>query len=257
VKIRFTGLGAVPNDDVVRNWAYAQSLGFPKIGKAETEHLAVVGGGPSIADRLDELKVWPGDIWAINGAFQWLRQRGVRATFFSIDPTDLILDDLVGARRAVLGMTCHRSVFSVLSDIHVEAFSTYGPDAIECGATTATSAIHAALVWGYKSVTFFGCEGSWGEQFTHAYGNARPTGSLPQFHDLLRVSCNGQEFLTAPDMIMQVEFLSRMIRELPKFAFEKSGGLLGAAVESPDIDVIAGTAAMHQAIEQQQEPEAV
>lgn len=251
MKINFTGINPVPDEQIVRNWEYARSLGFPKIGKAETEHLAIVGGGPSIASRLDELKSWDGDIWAINGAFKWLRERGVKATFFSIDPTDLILDDLTGARRAVLGMTCHRSVFSVLNDIHVEAFATHGPGAIQAGATTATSGIHAALVWGYKTVTFFGCEGSWGEQYTHAYGNARPTGGLPQFHDLIRVSCNGEEFLTAPDMIMQTEFLAKMIRELPKFAFEKSGGLLAAAVKSPDIEVIAGTPALHRAVEEQ------
>jgi hypothetical protein len=252
VKIRFTGVNPVPDDQVVRNWEYARSLGFPKIGKAETEHLAVVGGGPSIEKHLLELRAWDGDIWAINGAFQYLRQRGIRAAFFSLDPTDLILDDLVGARRAVLGMTCHRSVFSVLSDIHVEAFSTYGEGAIKAGATTATAAPHAALVWGYKTVTFFGCEGSWGKEFTHAYGNARPTGGLPQFHDLIKVSCNGEEFLTAPDMLMQVEFLSGVIRNAPKFAFERSGGLLAAAIQDPDIDVIAGNAALHAAVEKQQ-----
>jgi hypothetical protein len=86
---------------------------------------------------------------------------------------------------------------------------------------------------------FYGCESSFGES-THVYGN-RGIGNLMQ------VSCNGQEFLTTPDMMMQAEFLGDMIRQTPIFT-ERSGGLLSAFIASPDIDVIAATPDIHKAV---------
>jgi hypothetical protein len=141
VKIRFTGLNPIPDADVVRNVAHAKSLGFPKSGTAGAEHLAIVGGGPSIAGRLEDIRAWDGDVWAINGAFRYLRERDVDATFFSIDPTDLILPDLEGATRAVLGMTCHPDVFAAFDLATVCAIETR-----HAGVTTSTAGIHAAQV---------------------------------------------------------------------------------------------------------------
>jgi hypothetical protein len=94
---------------------------------------------------------------------------------------------------------------------------------------------------GYRSVTFFGCEGSYGGE-THAYTHERR-----DLRSLMRVKCNGEEFLTTPDMMMQAEFLGELIREAPMF-HERSGGLLSAVVANPEIDVIAATQRIHDAL---------
>lgn len=196
--------------------------------------LAIVGGGPSIDDRLDELAAWDGDIWAINGAFQWCRRNGIDAAFFTVDPLPETARHVGDAYRAVVSMQCNPLLFDALQWTDVEAF-----EPMASGATTATAAPIIAAEKGYRSVTFFGCESSFGDT-THAYGNR-------DLRSLMRVRCNGREFLTTPDMMMQAEFLGGLIREAPMFA-ECSGGLLSAFIADPEIDVIAATPRVHEAI---------
>jgi hypothetical protein len=236
VKIEFTSIGCVPAADLERNEDYARRLGFPKWSQAASQRLAVVGGGPSIAGKAEELAAWDGDIWAINGAFQWCFRRGIDAVFFTIDPQPLVTELVGNVERAVLAMSCDPSLFDVLMNADVEAFKL-GP----AGATTATAAPIFAAEKGYRSVTFFGCESSYGES-THAYINHGR-----DLKSLMRVRCNGEEFLTTPDMMLQAEFLGGLIREAPMFE-ERSGGLLSAFIASPEIDVIAATQCIHDGL---------
>jgi hypothetical protein len=236
VKIEFTSVGCVPAVDLERNEDYARRLGFPKWSPAASQRLAVVGGGPSIADHMEELAAWDGDIWAINGAFKWCAGHGIDAVFFTIDPQPATTLLAVNVERAILATTCHPSLFDALRVADVEAFKL-GP----AGATTATAAPFFAAEKGYRSVTFFGCESSYGGE-THAYQHDKR-----DLRSLLRVRCNGQEFLTTPDMLMQTEFLGGLIRQAQCF-HERSGGLLEAFIASPEIDVIAATQRIHDAL---------
>ena len=234
MRIEFTSIGCVPAADLARNEDYARRLGFPKWSPAASQRLAVVGGGPSIAGHVEELAAWDGDIWAINGAFKWCARQGIDAVFFTIDPQPATTLLAIGVDRAFISIQCNPSLFEALRDSDVEAFAV-GP----AGATTATAAPFAATEKGYRSVTFFGCESSFGEA-THAYGNR-------DLKSLMRVRCNGREYLTTPDMMMQAEFLGELIREIPMFA-ERSGGLLSAFIVDPEIDVIAATPLIHEAV---------
>jgi hypothetical protein len=233
VKINFTSTGCVPVADLERNEDYARHLVFPK-WIPTASRLAVVGGGPSIAGHIEELASWDGDIWAINGAFPWCLSRGIDAAFFSIDPLPQTAAYGRGASRAVLATWCHPNTFDALKGCEMNVVRP-----VSHGATSATAAPALAIEAGYCEVVFFGCESSFGES-THVYGN-RGIGNLMQ------VSCNGQEFLTTPDMMMQAEFLGSLIRQAPIFT-ERSGGLLSAFIASPDIDVIAATPDIHKAV---------
>jgi hypothetical protein len=234
VKINFTSTGCVPAADLERNENYARRLGFPKWVSAASQRLAVVGGGPSVADHCKELTAWDGEVWAINGAFPWCLSRGIDAAFFTIDPLPQTAGYGRGASRAVLATWCHPNTFDALKDAEISATMP-----TLHGATTATAAPAIAIEAGYQEVVFYGCESSFGES-THVYGN-RGIGNLMQ------VSCNGQEFLTTPDMMMQAEFLGELIRAAPRFK-ERSGGLLAAFIASPEIDVIAATPDIHKAV---------
>lgn len=236
MKINFTSAGCVPVAGLERNEAYARRLGFPKWSPAASPNLAVVGGGPSIANHIEELASWDGDIWAINGAYRWCRDRGIDAAFFTIDPQPETTELAVEVERAVLSVQCDPSMFDALHGTDIEAFEA-GP----AYATTATAAPALAIRKGHSSVWFYGCEGSY-DGATHAYDHFRR-----DLKNLMRVRCNGQEFLTTPDMMMQTEFLGSLIREAPCF-HERSGGLLAAFIASPEIDVIAATQRIHDAM---------
>ncbi len=237
MKLTLTSLSPASNEAIRWNEAYAKSLGFPRLGVAETPRLAVIGGGSSIADRLDELRSFDGDIWAINGAFHWCRDHGIETRFFSLDPSKAVLPFCAGVRSAMLGMNCHPSVFDALSNADVEAVDLAD---FPTGPTTAASAPMIAINRGYRQVHFFGCEASF-EGKTHVYGDFN-------LENLMKVACNGQEFLTTIDMMMQAEHLGALIRECQGVFVDRSGGLLGAFIASPDIDVLAATKSLHEAV---------
>lgn len=238
MKIVLKPLSPASNEELRQNEAHARSLGFPRLGAAETARLAVVGGGPSIIANVDQLRRFNGDVWAINGAWSWCRDNGVDARFFSLDPTEQVRSFCVGAREAMLALTCHPSVFASIADIEAVDLSD---ENFPTGPTTASSAPSIALHRGYREILFFGCESSF-EDKSHAYGDFNR-------ENLMKVSCDGVEFLTTVDLAMQAEHLGAIIRACPSVFVDRSGGLLGAYVRSPDIDVIAATRSLHGSVE--------
>lgn len=239
MKISFQAVGHVSAAKLALNEAHATSLGYPRIGVAETPFLAVVGNGPSVKDRVKELQSWDGDIWAINGAFHWCREHGIYARFFTIDPLPSVAKFCTGADRAILSMNCDPTVFAALVGADVQAVR-FGDDGVAHGSTTATAAPCLAVEMGYDSVTLFGCESSY-------VGTTHADRDDPQ-KSLLMVECGGEQFLTSPQMLMQAETLSEMVRGAPRFVFERSGGLLAAMVSNPEVDVIAASKAFHESI---------
>jgi len=47
--------------------------------------LAIVGGGRSLINHLDELRDWDGEIWAINYTCDWLSKQGIASKMFTVD----------------------------------------------------------------------------------------------------------------------------------------------------------------------------
>ncbi len=229
-----------PVDSDVRrvNKDYARSLGLPPLSGAETTRLAVVGGGCSVMDNLDEIHDWDGDIWAINGAHMFLQTHGFDPWFFSVDPTPQVAEFTNGVKRAIVPMDCAPETFDALKGAYVETFEMCD---IEHGPTSSTAVPHLALIKGYLHIVFFGCEGSFGEHSTHCYGDYG-------LDMMLRVQCDGQEFLTSADMMVQVEYLGEIIRKAGHAMKERSGGLLAAYIRSPDIDVLAGSPAFYDQV---------
>lgn len=221
--------------DMERSRAYSKSLGLPMLGRAERPRLAVVGGGPSIRNRVDELKAFEGEVWAINGTYNWLRERGVNCTFFSCDPSLEVAQFCQGAEKAIVAVDCDPSVFDAIKG-DIETVDIKG---LAHGPTTATTAPAIGLARGNTEFWFYGCEGSF-DGSTHVYGDFG-------LDLLLRVSCNKQEWLTSVDMITQTEYLGQVIRETSQCK-DVSGGLLAAYIESPEIDVLAARPGFHKTV---------
>lgn len=203
----------------------AQKRGLPGI---KGPSLAVVGGGPSIWDHVETLRNFRGEIWAINGTIRWCRANGIDATLYSGDATDLVA--AFAHDKAILADVCHPKVFDACKNVEVFRFSPTVP-----GPTSATTTLTTSIDAGYRRIVYFGCESSY-EGKTHAYQDLK-------VEHLIKVECNGQEFLTEPEFIMQAEILSAAIRTAPHVYSERSGGLLGAMVECGEWDAVAATRA--------------
>lgn len=225
MKLRIDAKCCVDEETILRNTA--MSSAWPDL--KGSGHLAVVGGGASIKSNIDVLRNWDGDIWAINGAYWWCRDNGIDAYLYSVDPDPILKNYTKNADKVVLSQQCDPSAF-----IGRETFCIKGDLP---GPTSATAASLGAINCGYTMVTWFGCESCYYET-SHAYEDRSPD-------DLLKIKCNGEEFLTKLDLILQAEHLSRYILAAPHIFKEESGGLLRSMMGGTDFDAIAGSKYIH------------
>lgn len=234
--IEFQGTIPVSDDDLLRQVAHTKKLGFPEVREQEPHgrRLAVIGGGPSIVDKLDEIRGYT-DIWAINGACRFLREHGIDSTLLSLDPCDFLAPRVSGAKKALLATRCHPDVFKALegADITVFYATTDAAEGMWASCSTVTVAFHLATVLGYRQTVFYGCEGSYSEQ-THAYMDEA---ELQDYRFV--VECGGKQYLTAPDLYMLTKQMAFLLRLSINDAFtERSGGLLRALIENDKHDIV-------------------
>jgi hypothetical protein len=236
-RLEIKGQGCVPLDTMQANAAYALSLGIPEIQSVPPHDrpLAVVGGGQSALDAMDELQDWPGDIWAVNGACSWLSKRGVPSTLFSVDADPCLADLLDGVDSAIISSGCDKAVFDALqgrvSMFHTEHIE--GPGMRFIGGTTSACRCQGVALWlGYRHVSFFGCEGNF-TGATHSFKDERPERQV-------LIEAGGQRYVTTLQFMMQSENLAELIRGFPGMFFDRSGGLLKAMIDHPDTWEVVG-----------------
>ena len=223
--------------------------------EAHDTPLAVVGGGPSAGQHLEELKEWPGHIWAINQGAAWLAHVAPKAMvwMFTVDPDPLLAQPqwVAGVQRAILGLCVSPKLVEALKGKDVRLFDPHvSPDSEDgmtlAGGPSSVCRTFVPAMWmGYKTVTYFGCEGSIGDT-THAYRNETRDRQMV-------VRCGEQDFVTTPDLYLSTIALSKAIREYssPNAGLrEKSGGLLRGMLEHPDTwEVVAYSEALAKTID--------
>lgn len=230
MRIEWTSEACEPEETFLEQARHACSLGLPFVTKGSRGSLAVAGGGPSVLSALNKLGSFD-EVWGINRTAQWLCERGIDATFFTVDPQ--YMPGMTGVKRALLASSCHPKLFEELAGKDVSLFHVApleGGFVAEGGPTTACRAIPLAAFMGYSSVTFFGCEGSHGDA-SHAY----PT-ELQRCQTI--VLAGGREYVSTPELELQCTYLAEFIREFPEIR-EESGGLLRAMIEHPDWEHVA------------------
>lgn len=212
--MRISLQGAVPQHVRDANARHCKTLKLPRVveQKIHGRCLALVGGGPSVAHHIDEIRAYD-EVWGINEVPSYLNQFGIRATLFSIDP-DLMKPEAYDVDRAILADYVSPEVFAALKGKDVQTF-----DAKYGGPTSMCRAPRIALMMGFGRVTFFGCEGSF-QGKTHAYKDVR--------RGTIVVRCEGRNYLTQPDYFLQSEQLCEHIRDHPSVFSERSDGLLAA-----------------------------
>jgi hypothetical protein len=253
IRPEFNVVGLVPDEVYASNQAATLAAGFRLIQKAlpHSTPLAVVGGGPSIKQHLDELIDWPGHIWGINQSASWLIKNGVKAPviMFTVDPDPRMSLMTEGVTYALLGASCHQDLFAKFDKENVKTFLTRAPKGSEehlepqpepkvelFGPSSVTRIFMPAAMLGYKDITFFGCEGSIDE--TTLEGNATRNDYALGYrsHDNLRlmiIKAGGKEYLTTPDYYITTNHLVKVMRAYPKLK-EKSGGMLRGILQNPD-----------------------
>lgn len=216
--ITFAYFPTITNEARDANAVENKKLGLPE--HRGSGRLAIVGGGNSINDHIEELRAWDGTIWAVNGSINWCLDHGIDAAFFTVDAqsAEVWPYDLSRVKRAALSIDCAPSMFAALINAAVTTLPE--PDG---GPTSANSADLISLQVGYVGVTYFGCEGNFLDT-THAYKTC-------QIEQWIIVEVGGRRFRTKPEFLEQSRIMAEVIRALPDFYSERSGGLLRAMVE--------------------------
>lgn len=227
-KIKWTILDPYPSGVVSGFQAINRRLGIPKVGDAGpvAPKVAAVGGGPSVMSRLDMLRDWDGEIWGINATWRWLREQGIDATFFSVDPGEQIIEWARGAEKAILADTVNPKAFDVVGSAEI---AWLGPGGIPNDCSSAATAFMVMAERGHKHITYFGCDCSFGER-THVYRHEDDP-------DRVRVVVDGEAFMSRSDLLVIAEALSGFARDYPSLIAVEGDGLLPALVRHGDYDI--------------------
>lgn len=163
--------------------------------------IALVGGGPSVADYADEISRFP-VVVACGSAHDWLISRRIKPDYAVIcDPDALMADYLrVPSRRTsyLVSSHCHPAVFKALRGYFIAIWHCHpvGEDylkqvegrdyrAIGGGCTVGLRALSIAITLGYKNIHFFGFDSCLGlEDAHHAYDFVTNSEELGQIYEI-------------------------------------------------------------------------
>lgn len=247
-KIEFEGKVPVEHEELTKQVRLARGLGLPYIQDVEVhdKRLAVVGGGPSVKNHLDELHQYD-EIWSINGTTRWLASHGIESTLLALDPCDFLADHVSGAKRAYLASRCHPNVFLALKDADVSIYDVMGDfdgerQAVWASVSAVTAAFHLSAIRGFRDTTFYGIEGSFDNE-THLYMH-----EISMHLYRFVVECGGDLYTTSPDLYAQCKAMVPLMRTFKAHFKERCGGLLRAMIAHDDHDIVQVTKALRDGL---------
>lgn len=204
-----------------------------QLGVPKGRPLAIVGGSPSVALDLEELRAWPGDIWAINYTANWLHENGVACTLFTVDPgcpTDAGPWDSP-VRKRLLASSCPPHMFTDESECF-DMVET-NPKGFAGGTCSATRAPWLALSMGYTDISFFGCDGSFEGEVDHV--------DRSEQNDMqMIIRAGGHDYRTRTDYFVQCEEFVQLFAEFGVVFKNRSRGLVKAMLENRDTWEVVG-----------------
>jgi hypothetical protein len=198
------------------------------------KRVAIVGGSPSLINHLEELKEYD-VIWAINGTYKYLKEKGIKSVFVTVDAD---FQDVSDVEEAIVINTAKRELIDNFKTENIRLVSLepqFGEPFLNGGTTTATRLPHLAFLLGCFDIGFFGCDSSY-NKITHIYGN---TIRSSENKTMLIVKTDNKEFITNVQMLNQAENLAIFIKEFPEFIKNHSEGLLKAMVKDDNWTTVA------------------
>lgn len=210
--------------DAVRSNVKANQIASVGGINLQAEHgrsLCIVGGGPSLASSLFDLqmaRVQGDEIWALNGAHDWLIERGI------IPDAMVLLDSRAASLQFIqnphpsvryyIATQCDPNAFDILSGFDVRKWTawSWGIEdnvVVGGGATVGLKSICLAYVLGFRKFKLFGYDSSYRDGENHAWRQPLNDGEA-----LTEVIVKGQRFTAAKWMVRQVREFQDQSREM-------------------------------------------
>lgn len=192
--------------------------------------VCIVGGGPSLAETLDEIRELKAPVWACNGAYPYLVERGINPQAFVM--VDRRKDNVAFVRKPVPGCIhyldkrCHIEVRRALMGHKVKEYDQY---LLRAGGTVVSHAMLLARQQGLTDQHFFGVDCCYLDDHGHAYSQPWQDGEETQ-----EVELYGRKWRAAPWMLRQVEDFARLEAKFKDLKFTVHGnGLWARSREEP------------------------
>lgn len=250
----FDNICVVDTSGRVKNLELVRKRGLELCGQLPERDgsLAIVGSGPSVREHLEEIRA-SAEVWAINGAYDYLQTEGIVADgFFAIDPLPGLVEYVRHPNYKTtyyIASCCDPGVFDALEGFtvklwHPGAHDTEFPKGewVVVGGTTAiTRAPFFALMRGWRDITLYGVDSSYaedGSEYCYKWGTYKHDIAQPKMPVL--VNGGGPSFLTEVGLLKQATVLNVMndkFRGMLKF---RCGGLMEAFLSAPvrdDLDI--------------------
>lgn len=198
------------------------------VGPVKDRPLYIVCSGPSLRETWRELEHRPGEIWALNAAFDWLCQKGIRPDYGAcIACEDAILDyfqEVQAQDKFLFASQTHPVLVDrVLNKgAKVQFWSVACPSdwhqmpklqepLIYGGGTIGTRAIDLAWVMGFREIHLLGMDACLSQ-------DGRIAVDTPMYdtdrHRLQTFTTNGRAFVAMPSHARQVEDFASIINPL-------------------------------------------
>ena len=235
-KLAFTPECNTGEDQLSINYRKSQKYPRVKRSKEILPPVAVCGGGPGVSLRLDILRKWNGDIYAVNDMAGYLSDNGIENYLFAVDASRIPYKIGPLVKGAVLASLVHRKQFSQFRKDQIRVFDMYESnqeDGVGGGTTAMCRAPNLFIKMGYGAVCFFGCEGSFFD-YSHVTGYQSYTDNNRM---IIRVA--GVDYITTAAMYLQNQYLAERIAAYPEVLFNFSDGLLKAMIDHKQWQVIA------------------
>lgn len=203
--------------------------GLPEISLQASHNipLYIVCSGASLAETWEELRDAEGDIWALNAAFDWLKNKGIRPDWgVSLAPENAILnyfETMGGLDKFLFASQTHPDLVerAVSRGAGVQLWHTKHPDEwdmperkgplIYGGGTVGSRSIDLAYALGYREVHILGMDASC--SYDGMFSVDRPI-----CDDLRKVVhtyfINGRPFIATPSHARQVEDFAAVLKPL-------------------------------------------
>lgn len=241
----------VTDDEFAHNLRINLERGIPRcepLPERENNRLAIVGSGPSVRDYLEEIESFDGEVWAINGAYNFLQGQGIVAQgFLGCDPLPGLCDYLKRPNKATtfyLAGTVDPTTFDAVEGHDVRMWFLKSENikypgglwAVTGGTTVLLRAPFLAWMLGFRDLTFFGADSSFDPNGRYCYetGTYRWDSEAP-VNEVYTPNGEGP-FYTEICLLKQVSQF-HAIRQMYRGKMEfRCGGLLDAFMRSPTYD---------------------
>jgi hypothetical protein len=218
-RIEWTVVSNAPKTQIFENVAINSKREVPWVKEvpAHDSHAVLIGGGPSVIDMLGEIRrreMQGQDLFALNGAAQWLSQYGLLPRY------QVILDSRKQNRQFIrppcaanylIASQCDPVIFDLLKDEDVVLFH-HAEDGIDQhfdgrsvliggGITVGLTAMALAYALGYRQMHLYGYDSSDRDGASHAYAQME-TGAENERREIW---FGREKFVCSPAMYAQAQ----------------------------------------------------